>query len=154
MRRLREMKTKHPVKVLNFLVRTDGYRLLLAADQPAALTAPIAFLNATTAQQYCARKGWEGAVWKGKFNVTLIQSNSQALRCSLDMDFNMLREKPGDLMHPLLWKHSGHLELTEVRKRYRIIDRAALRHWFMDAPWRQFREWCRHRSDYAVIVPV
>ncbi len=58
MRRLREMKEKYPVKVLNFLVSTDGYRLLLTAPEPAALSAPIAYLNSTTAQEYCARKGW------------------------------------------------------------------------------------------------
>jgi REP element-mobilizing transposase RayT len=141
MRRLREMSGKYPVKVLNFLVGTDGYRLLLAAPAPSALAAPISFLNGSTAQDYAARKGWEGSVWKGKYNVTLIQSPAQALRCSLDMDFAMLREQPEKLFHPLLWKHSGHLELSGVRKRYRIIDRKALRHWFMDVPWAEFRDW-------------
>ena len=147
MRRLREMKDKYPVTVLNFLVGTDGYRLLLAAPDPAALSAPIAFINGTTAQEYCVRKGWEGSVWKGKFNVTLVQSRAQALRCSLDMDFAMLREQPDDVFHPLLWKHSGHLELTEVRKRYRIIDRKALHRWFMDASWLEFREWYLQASN-------
>ncbi len=107
MRRLREMKDTYPVTVLNFLVGTDGYRLLLAAPDPAAFSAPIAFINGTTAQEYCVRKGWEGSVWKGKFNVTLVQSRAQALRCSLDMDFAMLREPQSDVYHPLLWKHSG-----------------------------------------------
>lgn len=123
MRRLPQMSNRYQVKVLNFLVGIDGYRLLLATSKPTTLSAPIGFLNGTTAQDYASRKGWEGSVWKGKFNVTLIQSRAQALRCSLDMDFAMLREQPEDLFHPLLWKHSGHLELTEVRKRYRIIDR-------------------------------
>ena len=147
MRRLREMKDKYPVKVLNFLIGTDGYRLLLAAPDPAALSDPIAFLNSTTAKEYCVRKGWEGSVWKGKFNVTLIQSQAQALRCSLDMDFTMLRQQPDDVFHPLLWKHSGHLELSEVRKRYRIIDRKALRRWFMDVPWLELREWYLQASN-------
>ena len=93
------------------------------------------------------RKGWEGSVWKGKFNVTLVQSRAQALRCSLDMDFAMLREQPDDIFHPLLWKHSGHMELCEVRKRYRIIDRKALRRWFMDVPWPEFREWYIQASN-------
>lgn len=147
MQRLRELKDKYPVKVLNFLVSTDGYRLLLAASEPADLSAPIGFLNGTTAQEYCVRKGWEGSVWKGKFNVTLVQSRTQALRCSLDMDFTMLREQADDVFHPLLWKHSGHLELCEVRRRYRIIDRKALRLWFMDEPWLDFREWYLQASN-------
>ncbi|RKZ11908.1 hypothetical protein DRQ53_15455 [bacterium] len=147
MRRMRELKDKYPVKVLNFLVSTDGYRLLLVASEPANLSAPIGFLNGTTAREYCARKGWEGSMWKGKFNVTLVQSRTQALRCSLDMDFTMLREQADDVYHPLLWKHSGHLELCEVRKRYRIIDRKALRLWFMDAPWLDFREWYLQASN-------
>ncbi len=86
-------------------------------------------------------------MWKGKFNVTLVQSQAQALRCSLDMDFAMLREQPEDLFHPLLWKHSGHLELTEVRKRYRLINRKALRRWLMDVPWIEFREWYIQASN-------
>lgn len=147
MRRLRQMSNRYQVKVLNFLVGIDGYRLLLATSKPTTLSAPIGFLNGTTAQDYASRKGWEGSVWKGKFNVTLIQSRAQALRCSLDMDFAMLREQPEDLFHPLLWKHSGHLELTEVRKRYRIIDRKALRRWFMDVPWIEFREWYLQASN-------
>lgn len=147
MRRLREMKEKYRVEVLNFLVGSDGYRLLLAAPGPASLSAPIAFINGATAQEYCVRKGWEGSVWKGKFNVTLVQSQAQALRCSLDMDFAMLREQPDDVFHPLLWKHSGHLELTGVRRRYRIIDRGALRRWFMDASWIEFREWYLQASN-------
>ncbi len=140
-RRLREMKDKYPIKVLNFLVGTDGYRLLLAAPEPAALTEPIRFLNSITAQEHVKRKGWEGSVWTGKFNVTLVQSRAQALRCSLDMDFAMMREQPEDLFHPLLWKHSGHLELSEVRKRYRVIDRKAVRRWLMNVPWAEFRDW-------------
>jgi REP element-mobilizing transposase RayT len=146
-RRLREMKDKYPVKVLNFLVGTDGYRLLLAAPEPAALSEPIGFLNGTTAQEYAKRKGWEGSVWKGKFNVTLVQSRAQALRCSLDMDFAMLREQSEDLFHPLLWKHSGHMELSGVRKRYRVIDRKALRRWFMDVPWPELRDWYIQASN-------
>ena len=139
--RLREMANKYPVQVLNYLVGTQGYRLLLAAPDPATLPACLAFLNSTTAQEYCARKGWEGAVWKGKCNVTLVQSRAQALRCALDMDFAMLREQPADLFHPLLWEHSGHQELTGVRRRNRVIDRQALRRWLMDVPWLEFREW-------------
>lgn len=145
--RLREMNGKYPVKVLNYLVGTNGYRLLLAAPEPAALSAPIAFLNSTAATFYATRKGWQGSVWKGKFNVTLIQSRIQALRCSLDMDFAMLREQPEDLFHPLLWRHSGHHELCEVRKRYRIIDRKALRRWLMDVSWTELREWYIQASN-------
>ncbi len=79
--------------------------------------------------------------------LTLVQSRAQALRSSLDMDFTMLREQPDDVLHPLLWKHSGHLELTEVSKHYRIIDRKALRRWFMDTPWIEFREWYLQASN-------
>ncbi|MFA7174125.1 MAG: hypothetical protein WC340_12090 [Kiritimatiellia bacterium] len=46
-----------------------------------------------------------------------------------------------------VWKQSGHLELCEVRKRYRIIDRKALRLWFMDVPWIDFREWYLQASN-------
>jgi len=147
MRRLREMAGKYPVRVLNYLVGTDGYRLLLAAPEPAALSAPLGYLHGAVAQEHATRKGWEGSAWKGRYNVTLIQSRAQALRCSLDMDFTLCREQPEDYFHPLLWNHSGHLELTGVRRRYRIIDRKALRRWFMDVPWLEFREWYIQASN-------
>ena len=44
-------------------------------------------------------------------------------------------------LHPLLWDHSGHLELCEVRKRNRLTSRDAIRRCLMDAPWDTFREW-------------
>lgn len=145
--RLRNMREKYPVEILNYLVGPDRYRLLLAVAQPKDISKPLAFLHLTTTQDHCARKGWVGSVWKGKYNLTLIQSQPQALRCSLDMDFTMVRESPEDSFHPLLWKHTGHHELSGIRKRYRLINRNSLQKYLMDVPWEQFREWYIQASN-------
>lgn len=139
--RLRQMRAQYPVQILNYLLTPTGYRLLLAAPAPREVSAALQFLHSVTAQDFCARKGWEGPVWRGHYNVTMVERGAAALRCCLDMDFTMLREQPDQIMHPLLWKHSGHLELAEARKRFRLIDRRAVRHWLLDVPWREFREW-------------
>ncbi len=94
-----------------------------------------------TTYDYCSRKNWEGPVCRRRADVTLVQKGQQALRCALDMDFTMVRTGDPGLFHPLLWKHSGHLEISDVRKRYRITDRNAIRNCMMDEPWEAFREW-------------
>ena len=141
LKRLREMTAKHRVKVLNYLIEPNGYRLLLAAAQPARISEAMRFFNTATSGDYARKRGLEGRFWKGRYNITLVQRGPQALRCSFDMDFAMPHTGDEDLFHPLLWKHSGHLELTGVRKRYRIIDRKAMAVYFLDLPWERFRNW-------------
>ena len=131
MTRLRQMKDKYPVKILNYLLHPRGYRLLLAASEPALVSNAIGFFNSTTSKDYAARKQTEGRFWKGRYNITLVHRGHQTLRCAMDMDFTMLREGDEDLFHPLLWKHSGHMELTGIRKRYRLLDVNILDSWFL-----------------------
>ena len=140
-KRLREITNKGPVRLLDYLLRPDGYRLLVTAEHLGQVAAVMKLFSAATARHYRMRSGWEGPVWRPRYNITLVQKGVQAIRCALDMDFAMARTGNPDLFHPLLWKHSGHQELTEVRKRYRLIDRAALRPCFLDVPWERFREW-------------
>lgn len=146
-KRLREMTGRYPVRVLDYLLCPDGYRLLLAARHPGQISRAMHFFNTVTARDYLRTKGGEGPVWRGRYNITLIEGGPQAMRCALDMDFAMVRTGKIELSHPLLWKHSGHRELCEVRKRYRIIDRKALQRYFIDVPWLTFREWYIHAAD-------
>jgi len=139
--RLRELKQNHPVRFLDYLLHPDGYRLLIEAEHPGMLSDALRSFHAGTTHLYRARKDWDGPVWRQRgATVTLVQKGSHALRCALDMDFQMVRTGSPNLFHPLLWDHSGHLELSGVRKRYRVIDRRAVRRCFMDAQWNDFRE--------------
>ena len=139
--RLRELKERYPVRFLDYLLHPDGYRLLVEAEHPGHVKQALRSFHAGTTYDYCSRKDWDGPVWRRRTNITLVEKGPRALRCALDMDFQMVRTGDPDLFHPLLWKHTGHHELAEIRKRYRVTDRDAIRRCLMDAPWEVFREW-------------
>lgn len=141
-KRLRELKDRFDISVLNYVPHPDGYRLLVEAKHPGKITEALRSFHVGTTADYRAGRNWEGPVWRRRgASLTLVRKGPQALRCSLDMDFQMVRSGDPDLLHPLLWKHTGHEELTGIRKRYRITDREAVRRCMMDVPWEQFREW-------------
>lgn len=141
-KRLRELVRRHPVRILDYLLYPDGYRLLVEAEHPGRITEALKSFHLGTGHDYRSRREWQGPIWRQRGAVvTLVRKGPHALRCALDMDFQMVRSGDADLFHPLLWDHSGHAELAEVRKRYRVVDRAAVRHCLMDTEWERFREW-------------
>jgi len=140
--RLVDIKKRYPIRFLDYLLHPDGYRLLVEAEHPGQISKALQSFHLGTTHDYCSRKDWDGPVWRQRGTaITLVQNGPHALRCALDMDFEMMCDDDEDLFHPLLWKHSGHLELSEVRKRYRVTDRDAIGRRFMDTPWPTFREW-------------
>ena len=142
LKRLRKVVRHYPVCILDYLLHPDGYRLLVEAEHPGRITEALKPFHLGAGYDYRSRKKWQGPVWRQRGPViTLVQKGPHALRCALDMDFQMVRTGDPDLFHPLLWDHSGHLELAGVRKRYRVIDRAAVSRCLMDTGWEQFREW-------------
>jgi len=139
--RLRQLKDRFPVRILDYLLHPDGHRVLIEAEHPGHIAQAMRSFHLGTTHDYCRRKDWEGPVWRRHADITLVEKGPQALRCALEMDFAMVRTGDPRLFHPLLWKHSGHMELSGVRKRYRITDRKAIQRCFMDVPFETFREW-------------
>jgi len=140
--RLREIKNRYPIRFLDYLLYPDGYRFLIEAEHPGDISDALKSFHLGTNHDFRNRKDWDGPVWRQRgTTITLVKKGPHALRCALDMDFEMVRTGDPDLFHPLLWKHSGHLELSGVVKRYRIIDRDAIGRCLMDTSWDTFREW-------------
>jgi len=140
--RLRELKERYSIRFLDYLIHPEGYRLLVETEHPGHISEALRSFHVGTSHDYRSRKDWEGPVWRQRgTTITLVQKGAHALRCALDIDFQMVRTGDPKLFHPLLWDHSGHLELSEVRKRYRVVDRNAVRRCFMDSSWYTFREW-------------
>lgn len=153
MKRLLQMKDKYPVRILDFLLHPDGFRMLLDAKHPGQISEAMRFFSGVTSQEYRQRKQHDGPVWRSRYNITLVEKGAQALRCALNMDFAMTRTGDPYLFHPLLWKHSGHLDLTGVRKRYRCVDFKAVNRCFADMPKNEFHEWyinaTNHKFDFG-----
>jgi hypothetical protein len=141
MSRLRQMKEKYPVRIVDFFLHPEGFRILLDAAHPGQVSDAIRFFNGTTAGDWGRRKGREGPVWKSRYNLTLVEKGAQTIRCGLDMDFTMARSGDPDWFHPLLWKHSGHQDLTGVRKRYRVADLDTVEDCFGGVELEQFQQW-------------
>jgi len=141
MKQLREMKNKYRVGILNFFLYPEGFRILLNADHPGQVSDAIRFFKGVTAQHWLRQKGGEGPVWRPRYNLTLVEKGAQAIRCGLDMDFTMARSGDPDWFHPLLWKHSGHHDLTGARKRYRVVDLDIIERCFAPLDVKTFQQW-------------
>jgi REP element-mobilizing transposase RayT len=139
--RLRELKDRFPVRLLDYVLLPDGYRLLVEAEHPGHVSDLLRCFHLGTTHDYTSRKQWDGPVWRPRPGVTLVEKGPHALRCALDMDFEMVRTGKTKWFHPLLWNHSGHRELSGVRKRYRLLHRQAIRRCLIDVDAYTFREW-------------
>ena len=59
MKRLRELKDKYPVRIVNFFLHPDGFRILLEASHPGQVSDAMRFFKTVTAQDWQRRKkGW------------------------------------------------------------------------------------------------
>ena len=119
-KRLREMKNKFSVDVLDFIVTSNHIHLLLWSSKAKHVSAAMHFLQGVSAKDYNTRVKREGAFWCGRYHPTIIEPGSHLANCLFYIDFNMVRA--GVVKYPCQWNHSGYHELTGERKRYRIVN--------------------------------
>lgn len=118
-KRLWEAGRKQKVVVLNYHISPERLQVLLSGNS-GQITDLIKSVAANTAADHRRSHNIEGPFWRKRFKATLVQNGIHLLRCNLTMDMTMvLQEK---CLHPGEWLFSGHREITEVRKRYRIIN--------------------------------
>jgi len=82
------------------------------------------FLQSRTAQEYNYRKGRKGAFWEDRYHATAIDSDIYLIHCMVYISMNMVRAAV--VKHPLDWHESGYFEIEFPKKRYCIINYAAL----------------------------
>jgi len=118
-KRLWEAGRKYKAVILNYHISPEKLQVL-ACGNSEDITNLIKSVAANTAADHRRSHNIEGPFWRKRFKATLVQNGIHLLRCDLTMDMTMvLQEK---CLHPGEWSLSGHREITEVRKRYRIID--------------------------------
>lgn len=124
-RRLREASQRFPaVRVLDYVVTSNHVHLLVWVPRLPDLSAMMAWLAGTFAGDRNRRTGREGALWRGRFHPTLVETGSHLSRCLFYLDMNMVRA--GVVAHPRDWEFGGYQELSGTRQRYRIIDQRRL----------------------------
>jgi putative transposase len=122
------------------MVTSNHVHLLLWAKQAAHVSAAMHFLEGNVARDYNRRKTREGALWRGRYHPTLIQTGSHLSHCLFYIDLNMVRA--GAVKEPSAWLGGAYDELCGQRERYRIINLSRLLNClgFGERP-EEFRRW-------------
>jgi REP-associated tyrosine transposase len=119
-KRLWEAGRKHKAVILNYHISPEKLQVL-ALGNSEEITDLIKRVVTNTAADHRRRNNIEGPFWRKRFKATLVQNGIHLLRCNLTMDMTMVLEEK--CLYPGEWSFSGQREITEIRKRYRIIDR-------------------------------
>jgi putative transposase len=137
-RKLQLTAQNHRVSIINYLVSTDGVYLICVAENPKIISALMQVLQSSASKEFASKRGGERAMWKGRFNTTFVYGDIWIRQCMLLLDLHMAAT--GQIIHPAEWEHCGWLELTGIKKRYRIIStRHALEAWGHQESYEKFR---------------
>lgn len=147
-RRLRKASQRFPaVWVLDYVVTSNHVHLLVWVPRLPDLSAMMAWLQGTFAGDRNRRTGREGAVWRGRFQPTLVETGAHLSRCLFYLDMNMVRA--GVVAHPRDWEFGGYQELSGARQRYRIVDQRRLLACLAMPDAATFRPW--HEATLAEL---
>ena len=115
-----EMSRRYKVSVFDYIITSNHIHLIVNSGKIKNISDGMRFLQGATAQRYNRKTKREGAFWRDRYHITLIQNGVHLRRCIFYIDFNMVRT--GKISHPSEWRWSGYDELSGNRKRYRVID--------------------------------
>jgi len=112
------------IVMLNYCLTSNHTHLLLEIRRPEFVSAFMRHLEGVSASRYNRRNDRRGAFWSERFHATLIEGGRHFWNCMRYIDLNMVRA--GVVRHPADWAWCGYQEIAGLRRRYRILDIAAL----------------------------
>ena len=121
---LYEARRRFALCVLNYQVTCNHVHLLVHDRGGDAIAQSMQLIAGCTAQAYNRRKRRRGGFWEDCYHATAVDTEGYLARCFTYIDLNMVRA--GVVGHPRDWAEAGYQEIQQPRRRYRIIDRAAL----------------------------
>ncbi len=117
---LRLAAARHEISILNYCIMPG--EMMILADASSEKTASLTrSLFAMVSKMHNIRKHHQGACWKGRQHIALIQKSGFLDAALSAIDILPVERKLAG--HPSEWKCSGFQELAGIRERYRIIDR-------------------------------
>jgi len=122
--RLRAAATAHGVAVLTYCITSNHVHIVAGAASTATIAGMMQQLEGEFARSYNRRKRRGGAFWEGRYHATMIERGAHLWNCMVYVDLNMVRA--GVVSHPRAWAWCGYQELTNRRKRYRLVDTRAV----------------------------
>jgi len=140
LKRLWEASRRFPaVRILDYVITANHIHLLAWVPRMGDLSALMGWLQGTYAGDRNRRTGREGALWRGRFHPTLVETGTHLSRCLFYLDMNMVRA--GVVAHPRHWRFGGYQELSGTRQRYRVIDQDRLLNCLAMQDQAAFRQW-------------
>ncbi|MDP6523781.1 MAG: transposase [Kiritimatiellia bacterium] len=121
---LRIGTNRYRVPILGYSVTSNHVHVVVEVLDRYAVADMMKLASGVVAQARNKRKGHDGSMWEHPYQCTRVQDGRHLLNCLRYVDLNMVRA--GKVEHPEDWRWCGYDELTDKRKRYRIIDQARL----------------------------
>lgn len=118
-KRLWKAGRKHKASVLNYHISPEELQMVLAGDSN-DVTDLLRRVSSSTAGDRKQAVNIEGPFWKTRYSSTLIQHGVHLLRCNLTIDRTMVFKEEN--LHPCEWLFSGIHDITERKKRYKLVD--------------------------------
>lgn len=147
---LREGCKEFDVSILSYCVTCNHAHLLLNPPSSGALGQFMQRVEGAIGQAYNQRKSRRGAFWSDRYHATLVETGHHLWSCLRYIDLNMVRA--GVVSHPGQWPWTAWTELMGFRRRYRLIDCAALFKATGVLDWDAFRAHYRQIIDDAIRV--
>jgi putative transposase len=121
---LYEARLRYGLCVLDYNATSNHIPLLVRDQGRDEIAAGMQLIEGCTAQPFNRRKTRGGAFWADRYHATAVETGAHLARCLVYIDLNMVRA--GAVEHPAQWEVSGYHEIQRPRRRYGIVDRAAL----------------------------
>lgn len=115
-----EARKRYGLRILNYIVTSNHIHLLVVDTGKDVIPRSLQLVAGRTAQEFNQRKKRKGAFWEDRYHAVAVESDEHLTKCLVYMDLNMVRA--GVVKHPSHWDCSGHNEIMQPRKRYRLID--------------------------------
>jgi putative transposase len=126
LRWLFEARKRYGLTVLNYTVTSNHVHLLVRDDGDRdVIPKSMQLIAGRTGQEFNYRKKRRGAYWEDRYHATAVETDRHLVQCLVYIDLNMVRA--GVVDHPSQWAFGGYNEIQLPRKRYALIDYAALR---------------------------
>lgn len=148
---LRGRLEKYRVSLLSYCITSNHVHLLVRPEASGALeslSGLMRSLEGEFAQHYNLRKDRENAFWGDRYHATMIDTGEYLWKCLIYIDLNMVRA--GVVKHPKDWEWTAYRELMGLRKRYCLVDKAALLDQTGAASEEAFESNYAHEVDAAV----
>jgi putative transposase len=146
--RLRAAVNEMRVSLLAYCITSNHVHLLVETEHPELVSKFMRNLEGEFAEYYNRRKKRSGAFWQGRYWCTMVDNNRYLWDCMKYIDLNMIRA--GVVAHPSDWEWCGFREIVGDRKRYCLLDNAAILRRYGDADLGEFRSNYRYEIDAAI----